>query len=106
MKGSDVKRILLIVAGMIFGAGLALGVPAMANTYPTPTGTPTVGFPTATPTVIPTVPPVVNPFARCSFSFSFSSTFDPRRGRFIRRIVPAIVCDGRFGGVSVYDLVR
>lgn len=97
------KRFLLIAVGMIFGAGLAFGIPASAHTgtYPTPTPTPTV---TATPT--PTVPPVVNPFARCRFSFTRATTFDPNRGRFIRRFVPAIVCDTRFGGVNVYDLVR
>jgi hypothetical protein len=91
---------------MIFGAGLAFGIPASAGTHgghDTPYPTPTV---TVTPTVTPTVPGVVNPFARCSFTFSVNQTFDPRLGRFIRRVVPAIVCDGRFGGVSVYDLVR
>lgn len=100
------KRFLLILVGAIFGAGLAFGIPASAHTgtYPTPTPTPTPTQPIVTPT--PTPPPVVNPFARCRFSATFGTTFDPNRGRFIHRIVPAIVCDTRFGGVRIYDLVR
>lgn len=100
------KRIGLILAGIIFGAALAFGIPASAHTaYPTPT--PTLPYPTITPTptVTPTIP-VVNPFAGCRFSFTRAQTFDPNRGRFILRFVPAIVCDTRFGGVNVYDLVR
>lgn len=93
------KRLLLVLAGIVFGAGLALGIPASAHTYPTPTPTPTVS-------VTPTVPPVVNPFAACRFSFTRARTFDPNQGRFINRFIPAIVCDTRFGGVNIYDLVR
>jgi hypothetical protein len=80
---------------MLFGAGLAFGIPASAGTHPTPT-----------PTVTPTVTPVVNPFANCRFTFSRITTFDPNTGAFVRRFDPAIVCDTPYGRARVYDLVR
>jgi hypothetical protein len=103
-----VRNVALSIVAGLFGAGLAVAVPAAAGSYPTPSPTATVAAtPTPTPT-LPTVPPTVNPFAGCNFSTTFAFTFDPARGRFVREVVPAIVCDptGLGGRVSVYDLVR
>jgi hypothetical protein len=90
------RRTLAVSVASALGAGvLALTIPADAGTHPTPT---------PTPTQLPTVPPTVNPFAGCNFSTTFDFTFDPARGRFVRQVVPAIVCDQN-GRVRVYDLV-
>jgi hypothetical protein len=93
-----VKKVLLVVGGMIAGIALAFGIPASAGTHGG-YGTPT---PTPTPTVTP--PVVVNPFAGCNFSVTEAFTFDPVQHRFVTRLVPAIVCDTS-RGVRVYDLV-
>jgi hypothetical protein len=89
------KRRIMAVVGVLLGLGLGLG---LGLTVPANAGTPT-----PTP-VLPTVPPTVNPFAGCNFSTTFDFTFDPARGRFVRQVVPAIVCD-QLGRVRVFDLV-
>ena len=94
--------VLTLAIGSVIGMGLGFSIPSSADVHPTPTVTATA-TPTPTPS-LPTVPPTVNPFAGCNFSTTFSFTFDPLRGRFVREVVPAIVCD-QGGRVRVYDLV-
>lgn len=87
------RTIITAIIGVLASLGIALGFTTSASAGNTPTPTP--------PTVTPGV--VVNPFAGCNFSSTFEFTFDPVSGRFVRAIVPSIVCDVN-GRVRVYDL--